>query len=158
MTRREIFTEIAKKFLNIETLETRNSDRLDFHDTAVWSLEAALEAAYLAGIKAAKEKPTETTGTMYMATVEISYQDLFDIFGEPQSGDQYKTQAEWTILLPKNKVLTIYNYKNSRSYSGEFPEITDVKEWHIGGRGEGVVDTFLRMMVGAKIIHRNAGV
>lgn len=42
---------IAKRYLNIETLETRNSDSLDFHDLSVWSLKAALEAAYLAGKK-----------------------------------------------------------------------------------------------------------
>ena len=39
----------AKHFHSIETLETRNSDRLDFHDVAVWAIRAALEAAYAAG-------------------------------------------------------------------------------------------------------------
>ena len=39
----------AKHFHSIETLETRNSDRLDFHDVAVWAIRAALEDAYEAG-------------------------------------------------------------------------------------------------------------
>jgi hypothetical protein len=52
--RRQI-AEIARTTLGIETLETRHADRLDFHDTAVWSIRAALEAAYLAGAAAAKE-------------------------------------------------------------------------------------------------------
>ena len=39
----------TKHFPNIETLETQNSDRLDFHDVAVWAIRAALEAAYEAG-------------------------------------------------------------------------------------------------------------
>jgi hypothetical protein len=43
---------IAQANLSIETLETRNSDRLDFHEVAVASLKAALEAAYLAGMVA----------------------------------------------------------------------------------------------------------
>jgi hypothetical protein len=30
-----LLTEIARKHLNIETLETRNSDSLDFHDCAI---------------------------------------------------------------------------------------------------------------------------
>ena len=38
-----------KHFPNIETLETRNSDGLDFHDVAVWAIRNALEAAYEAG-------------------------------------------------------------------------------------------------------------
>ena len=34
---------------NLETLETRNSDSLDFHDLPVWSIREALLAAYHAG-------------------------------------------------------------------------------------------------------------
>lgn len=46
---------IAHRHLGLETLETRNSDSLDFSDQAVWSLKAALEAAYEAGRRSAKE-------------------------------------------------------------------------------------------------------
>ena len=49
VTKDQLFTQIAAQHLHIETLETRNSDSLDFHDTAVWSIKAALEAAYEAG-------------------------------------------------------------------------------------------------------------
>lgn len=42
-------SEIARKHLFVDTLETRNSDSLDFKEVAVWSLKAALEAAYKAG-------------------------------------------------------------------------------------------------------------
>ena len=40
---------IASRILDIETLETRRSDGLDFHEVAVWSVKQALEAAYDAG-------------------------------------------------------------------------------------------------------------
>lgn len=43
----------AKHFHSIETLETRNRDRLDFHDVAVWSICAALKEAFEAGRRAA---------------------------------------------------------------------------------------------------------
>ena len=39
----------ARHFHSIETLETRNSDSLDFHDVAVRPIRAALEAAFAAG-------------------------------------------------------------------------------------------------------------
>ena len=39
----------AKHFHSIETLETRNSDRLDFHDVAVWAIRAAMSEVYEAG-------------------------------------------------------------------------------------------------------------
>ena len=44
---------IAERHLGIETLETRNTDSLDFHELGVASIKAALEAAYEAGRSAA---------------------------------------------------------------------------------------------------------
>lgn len=49
-----LLLEIAAKHFHIETLETRNSDRLDFHDVAVWSIRDALAAAFAAGQAAAR--------------------------------------------------------------------------------------------------------
>jgi hypothetical protein len=52
-----LLLEIATKhFHTIETLETQNSDRLDFHDVAVWAIRASLEAAYAAGVAAAAKR------------------------------------------------------------------------------------------------------
>lgn len=58
----EVLTMIAREHLGIPTLETRLSDSLDFHDVAVWQVEAALKAAYRLGRAAERvlhEKPTE---------------------------------------------------------------------------------------------------
>ncbi|HFI0464891.1 TPA: hypothetical protein ACGOY9_000303 [Streptococcus suis] len=49
MTTEEILTKIAQEHLNIETLEQRWSDNLDFHDCAVWAIKSALETAFEAG-------------------------------------------------------------------------------------------------------------
>ena len=61
MNENELFTQIAREHLDIETLETRRMDRLDFHEVAVWQVEKALRAAYEAGrdsIRRRKSKPT----------------------------------------------------------------------------------------------------
>ena len=55
--------EIAAGHLHLETLETRNSDSLDFHDMAVWSIKAALEAAYEAGRQSRAPVPPKRSGT-----------------------------------------------------------------------------------------------
>ena len=52
--RAEAVARIAKEVLGLDTLETRNSDSLDFSEQAVWTLKAALEAAYAAGLASAK--------------------------------------------------------------------------------------------------------
>ncbi len=44
--------EIAQRQFRIETLETQNWDRLDFHDVAVWAIRTALEEAFEAGRRA----------------------------------------------------------------------------------------------------------
>jgi len=51
----DLLAGIAKEHLFIETLEERKSDNLDFHEVSVWGIQAALEAAYAAGIAAAQE-------------------------------------------------------------------------------------------------------
>ena len=48
--------EIAQRQFHLETLETRNWDRLDFHDVAVWAIRAALEEAFEAGRRAGPAK------------------------------------------------------------------------------------------------------
>ena len=50
-----LLQQIALDHLFIETLETRNSDRLDFHEVSVWGVKSALIAAYEAGRQAAKQ-------------------------------------------------------------------------------------------------------
>jgi len=44
-----MISDIAKRLLGIDSLETQHNDRLDFHEVSVWSLKEALEAAYEAG-------------------------------------------------------------------------------------------------------------
>ncbi|BBE50812.1 hypothetical protein OYT1_ch1255 [Ferriphaselus amnicola] len=52
-----ILTLIAEMHLDIETLETRHSDRLDFHDVAVWRIKEALHAAFMAGCEVGLQTP-----------------------------------------------------------------------------------------------------
>ncbi len=43
--------EIARRHLQIECLDSRNSDGLDFHEISIWSLRDALIAAFEAGVR-----------------------------------------------------------------------------------------------------------
>jgi hypothetical protein len=51
-----LISEIAVKFLGVKNLETQYSNALDFHDLAVWTLKAALEAAFNAGYESARNQ------------------------------------------------------------------------------------------------------
>jgi hypothetical protein len=61
----EAVKRIAGEILGLETLETRNSDSLDFHELAVWNIEDALIAAYEAGLKADAEAVGNRDGKTY---------------------------------------------------------------------------------------------
>jgi hypothetical protein len=50
----KIITQIARDRMEIETLERRNSDSLDFHEVSVWGLKEMLAAAYKAGQQAGR--------------------------------------------------------------------------------------------------------
>ncbi|HEM4250864.1 MULTISPECIES: DUF6900 domain-containing protein [Streptococcus] len=49
-----IFTRIAQEELQVETLEQRWSDTLDFYDIPVWGIKKALERAYEEGRNSVK--------------------------------------------------------------------------------------------------------
>ena len=55
----QLLQQIALEHLDIETLETRNSDRLDFHEVSVWDIKSAMQAAFEAGRKAACATSTQ---------------------------------------------------------------------------------------------------
>lgn len=48
-TQNQTIQAIAARHLRVQTLATQKSDSLDFHELAVWSIEAGLNAAYEAG-------------------------------------------------------------------------------------------------------------
>lgn len=55
----QLLQQIALDHLFVETLETRNSDSLDFHDVSVWAIKAALKAAFDAGKQAGSATHTD---------------------------------------------------------------------------------------------------
>lgn len=48
-TRDQLLQRIAAEHFFVETLETRNSDRLDFYEVSVWGIRQALIDAFEAG-------------------------------------------------------------------------------------------------------------
>ncbi len=55
---KQLLTGIARDHLQVPTLDARNSDSLDFHTVAVWSITDALDAAFEAGVDSAQNDAT----------------------------------------------------------------------------------------------------
>ena len=60
----KLLAQIALDHLFIETLATRNSDSLDFHDVSVWGVKSALMAAYQAGLAAGQSAAAKAADHM----------------------------------------------------------------------------------------------
>ena len=79
-------------------------------------------------------------GTALMGAVEVSYQRIVDVLGQPNEGDGEKVDAEWIIQFSDGLVATIYNYKSGKNYNGnEGQRTVDIIDWHIGGKDPKVV-------------------
>ena len=89
-----------------------------------------------------KKRSSRCTGTCYLGGLDISYDRLVALFGEPFTGkdtDEYKTDAEWHVNLiiddEPGGFVSIYNYKNGRSYGGSSaPAVENINDWHVGGK------------------------
>ena len=87
------------------------------------------------------EKDIDVNGTHFQGYIDITYDKLVKIFGEPTSGDEYKVDAEWLIEFKNGIVATIYNYKDGKNYNGNSGlEKEDITNWHIGGYDQKAVD------------------
>jgi hypothetical protein len=75
----------------------------------------------------------DISGTSLQGGIDTTYKMLCKMFGIPEDGDGYKTDAEWVLTTPFG-VGTIYNYKDGKAYLGdEGLDTEDITDWHIGG-------------------------
>lgn len=63
--------QIARTTLDIETLETRHVDSLDFHVVSVWGVKHALQQAFNAGVEAAKKQEQREIQVEYLTRIEV---------------------------------------------------------------------------------------
>ena len=80
---------------------------------------------------------TETAGTSGKGSFICEFKTLVKVLGQPEEGDEYKTQAEWDIEYKDGTVTTIYDWKQGKCYLGEEGiEPKEVIEWNVGGNEE----------------------
>jgi hypothetical protein len=76
-------------------------------------------------------------GSSLMCYIEIGYDELVEMIGEPNcENDGYKVDAEWRLEFD-GVFHTIYNYKDGKNYCGaEGTDVEFITDWHIGGNDE----------------------
>lgn len=77
-------SEEIRKLLHLETLETRNTDSLDFHEVAVWNVKKAIDMAFEAGRKVgAKKSPKRRRFSKRFRLVHVYGSTDPSIIGDP---------------------------------------------------------------------------
>ena len=79
---------------------------------------------------------SRASGTCLKGYINGDYSTLVETFGPPiADGDDYKTDAEWILILNDDVTVTIYNYKSGKNYLGANGlNVEDMDRWHVGGK------------------------
>ncbi len=86
------------------------------------------------------KKTDKIGGTSLQGIVQVDYDTLVKIFGEPHYDDGYKTDAEWRFDFG-GITATIYNWKNGKNYRGTTGlETKDIRTWHVGGFNDTAIE------------------
>lgn len=101
--------------------------------------------------KTHNQKHVAIHGTSLQGYVYCDYSVLKKAFGKPNTGDQYKIDAEWDLEFEDGVIATIYNYKDGKNYNGKdgTPK-TKITEWHIGGKSQEAVDRVHKILFEVK--------
>ena len=116
-----LYTSLAARYLNIDSLEERNRDELDFHPVAVWSVREALEAAYLAGYAAGMraaggaEQPLPTERHTMLGDVWLGAGEAGDLSDDPRA------QTVTTAPIPETALLE-FRWQEERARNVLIPQ------------------------------------
>jgi hypothetical protein len=85
-------------------------------------------------------------GTHRQGFVDVSFDTLVKVFGNPREGvEGDKVAFEWSILFADGTVASVYDYKASSLYGEpDAPTPDEMRksftDWHIGGKTERAVE------------------
>lgn len=118
----DAITEIARQQLDIDTLEERGRDALDFYDCAVWSIKAALREAYLLGHRTAREEPSEPCDQAVLARdLRI---DLLEQFARTGSTDaeRFVAHSSW---VSEDPMTTLHTFADNDAANALTPQLAE---------------------------------
>lgn len=73
-----------------------------------------------------KEDYDATAGMSLRGFVLVGFEELVEVFGQPDDGCDEKTRVEWRLRFEDGTVATVYDYYASRP-------VKELGYWHVGG-------------------------
>lgn len=118
----DAITEIARQQLDIDTLEERGGDALDFYNCAVWSIKAALREAYLLGHRTARQDTSEPCDQAVLARdLRI---DLLEQFARTGSTDAERFVAHFS-WVSEDPMTTLRTFADNHATNALTPQLAE---------------------------------
>jgi len=102
----DALARIAQQHLDIDTLEERGRDALDFYDCSIWSIKAILKDAYLLGHGSARrDVPVHSDDAVLARDLRI---DLLEQFAQTATTDaeRFVAHSSWGSEDPMTTLRT----------------------------------------------------
>jgi hypothetical protein len=72
--------------------------------------------------------PRFTNATGEIGRMSASYDDLVELFGEPdESPDEYKISTEWCLVDSLGRYCSLFDWKQTNLYDPDFPSIEEFR-------------------------------
>lgn len=62
------------------------------------------------------------------AEIQACYRDLVELFGEPLDGGCEKVSGEWLFEGPNGELISVYDFKSTNLYDGDYPSVEEFRE------------------------------
>jgi len=121
----DALTQIARQHLDIDTLEERGRDALDFYDCSVWSIKAVLKDAYLLGHGSAHhDVPAPSDDAVLARDLRI---DLLEQFAQTATTDaeRFVAHTSWTTEDP---MTTLRAFADSSAANALTPKLAEAAQ------------------------------
>ncbi len=91
--------------------------------------------------KTHNDKTIDVCGTSLVGEINVGYNKLKKVFGNPTDSDGYKSDAEWEIEFEDGETASIYNWEDGKNYNKKngLPK-TKITNWHIGAKNDVIVN------------------
>ncbi len=95
-----------------------------------------------------KSKEYEERSVYGLGKLNIQYQELVDIFGEPTNTHDDKIDAEWRFAFDGIS-LYIHNWKSGINYCGRLggTPVEFITNWHVGGNNQEKATEFIEFII-----------
>lgn len=96
-----------------------------------------------------RNKAVDITGTCLKGHILVRYRDLENLFGKPDTEDEYKVSGCWVFTDNDGNVVTLYDWKKTNLYDESLPSVSEFRNseqptiFNVGGRDNDTVRLFV---------------